>query len=145
MISEGSIQIPFRFAAGKGGSRFLSALRDEQIILASPCPECGLVLCPARSFCAKCGAELVRTVEVGPKGKLQSWTRYPGKGAFGLILLEGADTALLHRLLDAPEQPLAGSLWQARFARERSGHISDLEGFHPVEEAVHDRPLRKAG
>ncbi len=135
MILEGTIQIPFRYAAGKAGSRFLTALQEEQTILASPCLACGQVYCPARSFCARCGAELEELIPVGPEGELLSWTEVKGKGAFGLVRLDGATSALLHRLLALPAASGAGIRVRARFATQRSGSILDLEGFEPVEEA----------
>ena len=134
MILEGTIQIPFRYAAGKAGSRFLTALKEEGTILASPCPACGQVFCPARSFCVRCGAELKEMIPVGPEGELLSWTEVRGKGAFGLVRLDGAHSALLHRLLALPAASCAGSRVRARFAAERSGSILDLEGFEPIEE-----------
>lgn len=134
MILEGTIQIPFRYAAGKAGSRFLTALKEEETILASPCPACSRVYCPARSFCARCGAELEESIPVGPEGELLSWTEVRGKGVFGLVRLDGADSALLHRLLALPADAGAGIRVRARFAAERSGSILDLEGFEPVGE-----------
>lgn len=140
MILEGRIQIPFRYAAGKAGSRFLTALQEEGTILASPCPACGQVYCPARSFCARCGAELEETIPVGPEGELLSWTEVQGKGAFCLVRLDGAHSALLHRLLAPPSWPGSdgsGIRVRARFASRRTGSILDLAGFEPIEE---DRP-----
>lgn len=155
MILEGRIQIPFRYAAGKAGSRFLTALQEEGTILASPCPACGQVYCPARSFCARCGAELEETIPVGPEGELLSWTEVQGKGAFCLVRLDGAHSALLHRLLAPPSwhasdgsgadgsgasgsaSGRSGIRVRARFASQRTGSILDLAGFEPIEE---DRP-----
>ena len=137
MILEGTIQIPFRYAAGKAGSRFLTALKEEGTILASPCPACSQVYCPARSFCARCGSELEEVIPVGPEGELLSWTEVKGKGAFGLVRLDGAHSALLHRLLAPPSWPSSGRSGirvRARFASQRSGSILDLAGFEPIEE-----------
>lgn len=125
MIREERVLIPFRYAAGETGSRFLMALRDEGRILGACCPACPRVVCPARSFCAACGETTTELVEVGPGGSLLSWTEVPGRGTFGLVRLDGADTAMLHRLLGAAR---SGRV-RARFARERRGSILDIEGF----------------
>jgi len=132
MILEGSIRLPFTYAAGVVGSRFLAALRDTKVILAAHCPDCGIVSCPARSFCPECGANVDDLVEVGPGGTVQAWTAMPGNAMFGLFRLDGADTALVHRLLDDEATWEPGARVAARFARERVGSINDIEGFeHP--------------
>jgi len=129
MILEGSIRIPFTYAAGETASTFLCALRDEQRILAARCEACSRTRCPPQPFCAGCGQAPATLVPVGPGGTVRTWTRVPGKGVFGLILLDGADTPLLHRLL-GPEGGWAdGDRVVARFAADRSAHINDIEGF----------------
>lgn len=129
MIVEGSIRIPFDYAAGKVGGAFLRALQDEQRIVASQCPTCSRTRCPPQSSCTICGRATADLVAVGPGGVVQSWTDVPGKGVFGLILLDGADTPLLHRLLGAAGGWAAGTRVEARFAAEGSGSINDIEGF----------------
>lgn len=130
MILEGSIKLPFSYAAGRVGSRFLVALRDEGIILGTRCETCGVVACPPRSFCHTCGADCDLLVEVGPGGTLEAWTETPERGSFGMIRLDGTDTALVHRLM-ASATPVTGQRVTARFATDRTGSINDIEGFEP--------------
>lgn len=134
MIRAESIQIPFAYAAGDVGSRFLAALRDEAQILASRCPACARTVCPARSLCPVCGASAEpELVEVGPCGELLA-VAGDEAGRFGLVRLDGADTAMIHRLLP----PGGGGGWasgrrvRARFGAERAGSILDIEGFEPA-------------
>ncbi len=129
MILEGSIRLPFTYAAGAVGSRFLVALRDAQAILGGRCPECETVSAPARSICPECGTDIDDLVEVGPGGRLEAWTAAPGKPTFGLIRLDGAGTALVHRLLDDEIAWEWGARVIARFADEQTGSINDIEGF----------------
>ncbi|MDP6407515.1 MAG: zinc ribbon domain-containing protein [Alphaproteobacteria bacterium] len=131
MIRHESINIPFKYAAGQAGSAVLLALRDEGRILAARCTACDRVSAPARAFCPACGSAQVETVEVGPGGELLAWTDRPGKGMFGLIKLDGAASAMLHRLLCSPAEAVIGSRFRAHFAGERRGHILDIEGFVP--------------
>ncbi len=132
MIHDGGINIPFNYAAGVVGSRFLVALRDEREILGARCERCQIVVCPARSFCPKCNEQTGQLVPVGPKGTLGHRTELPNRRCFGLIQLDGADTAMLHHLLgDATTLP-PGTRVVARFASQRSGNILDIEGFEPV-------------
>ncbi len=129
MILEGSVRLPFRYAAGASASAFLTALRDEGRILGCRCTSCRIVLCPPRSHCPRCAQRTDEIVEVGPAGTLVSWTELPGRGTYGLVRPDGADTALAHRLLGAPADLRAGTRVHARFATERSGSIADLAGF----------------
>lgn len=132
MIREGSVRIPFAYAAGTAASRFLVALRDEGRITGSPCPACGRVFCPARSFCPRCGGETAGLVSVGPEGSVVSFTRTASGETFGLVRLDGADSALLHRLLGDGVRWRIGARVRARLAPERRGRITDIEGFEPA-------------
>lgn len=134
MIREEAIQIPFRYAAGETSSRFLAALRDEERILASPCPTCRRLLCPAQSFCTRCGDKTGEMVEVGPLGTVTCWTEVPDRGVFGLIRLDKADTPMLHRLLGPAGPWFEGARVRPVFAAKRTGGILDIEGFKLVEE-----------
>ncbi len=129
MIREEKIQIPFVYAAGQAGSRFLVALRDDGRILGSRCAACGHVSVPTRSFCPACSEGELNDVELAGEGRLVSWTEIPGRGVFALIDLDGADGALLHRLIDPPTEIAVGLRVRAQFAETRKAHISDLAGF----------------
>ncbi|MCH7910348.1 MAG: DNA-binding protein [Candidatus Hydrogenedentes bacterium] len=132
MLREGTIQIPFNFAAGKIGSRFLIGLRDEQTIFGSRCTSCSKVACPPRLTCPACLESESTFVEVGPDGTLLSLTETAGQGVYGLVLLDGADTALLHRLLGDFDRYVIGTRVTACFAAERIASILDLEGFELI-------------
>jgi hypothetical protein len=89
-------------------------------------------------FCERCFAELSADVECGPGGMLESFTiGYVGvngepldePATLGLVRLDGADTVLMHRVLEG-EQPLEiGARVEAVLKPERTGSILDLEGF----------------
>ncbi len=130
MIREESIRIAFRYAAGRAGSRMLAALRDDQVILGSRCADCARTMVPARPFCATCGGEDLQDVELGPGAQLVSCTA-TARGLFALVRPDGADTAIVHRLLGAPDDFSIGDRLRPVFAAERRGHIADLQGFAP--------------
>lgn len=144
MIREGKIRIPFAYAAGPAASRFFAALRDEGRILGSPCVTCGRVLCPARSFCPRCGEQTGPMLAVAPCGTLVSYTERrggelgntEGRGCeiFALVLLDGADTAILHRLIGDGAPWTVGARVCCRLRAERLGRISDIEGFERLAE-----------
>ena len=138
MIVPARVHLPFSYAAGTAGSRFLEALRDRRAILGSPCSACGRVLVPGRAFCGRCFAPTEdRWVEVGPEGELVAATHAPPAahrpagypGAFCLVRLDGADTAFAHWLL-GPAEP--GARVRAVFEDERRGSVLDIAGFDKI-------------
>ncbi len=140
MIREQSIRLPFEYAAGQAGSAFLAALRDDRRILGSKCSACQRVVCPAQAYCSRCGGAPTELVDVSPCGTLQSWTeRAEGRSeprCFGLVLLDGADTAFIHRLLARQGSWSVGARVRARFCEGRTGSILDIEGFLLTEDAA---------
>lgn len=139
---EGAIPLRHRYTPGVAGEAFFRALRDEGIFLASRCDSCGLTYCPARLFCERCFAELVPDVTVGPRGTLESFTvGYVGVEGepleepvlLGLVRLDGADTVLVHFLVDYEEGPGIGDRVEAALLPKsrRRGSILDLRGFRP--------------
>jgi len=145
MIREQGIRLPFSYAAGSAGSRSFAALRDERQILGSRCSQCERVLCPAQSHCARCDGAEVQMVHVGPGGTLQSWTEVSPSPArtdtskpqtFGLVLLDGADTALIHHLVDEAAPWSVGARVRARFGETRTGSVLDIKGFAPEADAA---------
>jgi len=136
----GTIRLTFRVAAGEVGSRFLAALRDHRTILAARCGGCGLCACPARPVCPRCGASVDELVDVGPAGTLEAWTQLPDRGAFACVRLDGADTAMVHRLIGDRELWRPGARVAALFAAERHGHIEDVVGFEVVTDEAGNDP-----
>jgi hypothetical protein len=137
VIREESIRLRFRFAAGRAGGRYLAALRDEGALTGSRCPDCARTLAPARSFCPVCGGDDLASVALGPGGVVTAWTQVAGKGVFALVKPDGADTAMLHRIV-GPDAGLAfGARVRMVLAPERRGEGRDLMGFELVGE---DRP-----
>lgn len=133
------VNLQFKYAAGKAASRFLAALRDEQAIYGTRCPACRRVLVPARSFCPRCGCETTGWLAVGPAGTLVAFAADPLPAhppapslPLALIRLDGADTALVHRIGEAnPDALFVGQRVTAVFAEARSGTILDIAYFKP--------------
>ncbi|MDZ7578599.1 MAG: zinc ribbon domain-containing protein [Candidatus Nanopelagicales bacterium] len=123
MIKSEAINLPFRYAAGRVGSAYLTSLRDEQRFRATRCSSCLKVLSPARSLCPFCGSPADEAPNVGPNGQISSWTDVPHRGRYALVRLDGADTAMLHRLLGPAE---IGARVRPRFAN------GELEGFEVI-------------
>lgn len=136
----GELSVSFRYTPGVGNTAFFEALRDRGVFLGSRCDDCGVTYLPARIFCERCLAELEASVECSPQGELLSWTvvrvdvddhALDRPVTYGLIRLDGADTVLLHRLLDLDGDPAIGMRVRAVLAPDREGSILDVEGFAP--------------
>ncbi len=142
-VVEGKLALPYRYFAGRTGSRFLIALRDGKQILGVKCPACGKVYVPARSTC-----------ERHPTTQLTEWVPLPGTGevtgftvvryregyqpvkppyVLALIKLDGADSALAHIVSGvAPEEVRVGLRVKAVFAEKPTSTILDISHFAPA-------------
>lgn len=102
----GSWNIDYDYSAGETASHFLTTIRDEGKILGKQCPECERVLAPPRAFCERCFVDTEDWVEIGPGGRIESYTVTPhhlGAGpeapfALAYVQLDGADTAMVNVL-----------------------------------------------
>jgi uncharacterized protein len=138
----GELSVSFRYTPGVGNTAFFEALRDRGTLLGSRCDSCGVTYLPARVFCERCLLELGPSVECGPEGELLSWTvarvdvddrPLAQPVTYGLVRVDGADTALLHRLVGFDGEPSIGMRVRAVPAETRDGSILDLEGFAPAD------------
>jgi uncharacterized OB-fold protein len=136
----GELSVSFRYTPGVGNTAFFEALRDRGVFLGSSCEACGVSYLPARIFCERCLAELEPNAEYGPEGELISWTvarvdvddrTLDRPVTYGLVKLDGADTVLLHRLIDLEGDPAIGMRVRAILASDRDGSILDVDGFAP--------------
>jgi uncharacterized protein len=137
----GELSVSFRYTPGVGNTAFFEALRDRGVFLGSRCEGCGVTYVPARIFCERCLAELEPSEECGPEGELLSWTvarvdvddrELDQPVTYGLVRLDGADTTLLHRLVDLDDEPAIGMRVRAVLVEDRTGSIFDVEGFAPA-------------
>ena len=142
ILHEGNVPIRHRYTPGVAGTAFFTALRDRGQLIASTCPACGITYCPPRLFCERDFSEMEPTETVGPGGVLESFSvGYVGvEGepldepvALGLIRPDGADTVLMHFVVDAEELEI-GARVEAVFLpkAKRTGAMGDLRGFRPA-------------
>ena len=142
----GRIPVRHRYTPGVAGETFFTALRDRGVLLGSRCERCGFTYAPARLFCERCFSELTPDTEVGPGGELVSFTiGFVGLEGepldlpvtLGLVRPDGADTVLLHVVLDVGDEPLEiGERVEVvlRPEAERTGSILDIAGFRLVDD-----------
>jgi uncharacterized OB-fold protein len=142
ILKEGSFPVRHRYTPGVAGTAFFTALKQGRFVGAR-CESCGITYVPARLFCERCFAgPLDPDVKVGPEGTVESFTvgdvgldgeRYDEPRALGLIRLDGADTVLVHYIVDT-EHLMIGERVEPVFlpARQRTGSMLDLRGFRPA-------------
>jgi 3-hydroxybutyryl-CoA dehydratase len=144
-VVEGKLALPYQYFAGRTGSRFLVALRDEKKIMGVRCKHCDKVFLPPRRTCERCMADLSEAwVELKPTGTVTGFTvvRYaePHQPVappyiLALIQLDGADTPICHIVRGiAVSQMKVGLRVKAVFAKKTTSTIMDIACFRPEDQ-----------
>jgi uncharacterized OB-fold protein len=117
--------------------RFLTGLRDGAVVAARLAD--GRVAVPPPEFDPTTHVAVDDFVDVSTTGTVVtwSWAPEPVQGqpfdrpfAWALVLLDGADTPLLHALdVASPDEVLSGMRVQIRWASEPTGAITDIACF----------------
>lgn len=148
-VVEGKLALPYQYFAGRTGSRFLIALRDEKKIMGVKCARCDTVFVPPRSTCERCFEDLSNNwVEVKDTGVVTNFTvvRYaephqPFKPPYvtALITLDGADTPMTHIVKGiAASKVKVGLRVKAVFSKAKSppSTILAIDHFRPIRETT---------
>ena len=139
-MSEPSLTAPhqlsytYKRSLGPVLSQFFTALRGRKILGVKR--KDGTVLVPAREYDPDTAEALDELVEVQDTGVVKSWSwvEQPRRQqpldhpfAYALVLLDGADTPLLHAVDAGSEAKMAtGMRVKARWADETIGAITDF-------------------
>jgi uncharacterized OB-fold protein len=134
------IEYPFIRTTGPVVGAFLTGLREAVLVGIRRVD--GTVMVPPVEYDPVTSESLTEVVEVSSTGTIVSWTWVdpPRPGSpwdtphgLALVLLDGADTPLLHGVLvDSADELVTGLRVEAVWRDERVGHITDLVGFAPV-------------
>lgn len=147
VIESGEASQPFNYSVGLYGSFFFQELRDNRRIMGIKCSRCGKVYVPPRKVCGDCYVAMDDFVEVGPKGKIGTFTilRYafidPETGVqkpipygYGFIHLDGADTLFQHYInIEDESKVRIGARVEPVFSEERKGTIKDILYFRIID------------
>jgi uncharacterized OB-fold protein len=142
ILHQGHLPLRHRYTAGVAGEAFFLALKARGEFAASRCESCAITYCPARLFCERCFAgPLEANLTAGPGGVLESFTvGYVGVEGepiadpivLGLVRLDGADTVLVHRLIEADGAAIGDRVEAVLEPKaKRTGSILDIKGFRP--------------
>lgn len=118
------ITMPYTLTPGQATGIYLAELGNARLI-ASRHGE--LTLVPAQDF-SGAGEPVSGFVELPGTGRLEAFT-VTASGTIGLVLLDGADLPLVHRILGDAATLKVGDRMAARWASERTGGAEDLRGF----------------
>ena len=134
------VEFDYTRSLGPVLSRFMSGLRDGRVLGARISD--GRVVVPPVEYDPVTHAAVTDLVDVGQTGTVTTWTwvSSPVHGqplehpfAFALVLLDGADTPILHAVdAGSPEAMSTGMRVQPRWADEREGSIHDLACWEPA-------------
>jgi len=149
------VEFDYTRSLGPVLSRFMTGLRDGRVLGARISD--GRVVVPPPEFDPVTHEAVTDLVEVGQTGTVTTWTwvssPVPGQPlehpfAFALVLLDGADTPILHAVdAGSSEAMSTGMRVQVRWRDDRQGHIQDLL-FEPIEQKASGRraaPATSAG
>jgi uncharacterized OB-fold protein len=146
LVFKQEANLPYRYSAGRFGSRFLMALKEKKI-LGSRCAKCQRVLVPPRVVCGyDCHGEMEGFVEVGPEGKLFSFSvvcfpfidpitgvNRPVPYGYGDVELDGASNRFPYFLKESdPTKLRIGLRVRAIFREDPQGEMADILYFETV-------------
>lgn len=142
MTRQETWNITYNHALGETASWFYAQVRDNAKIYGRRCASTGRVLVPPRSFSDQTLQPTTEWVEVGPGGRIETFTIVyeefqnlpPPPYAFGYVLLDGADTAIggyfKGVVLTDPAKAAAslriGTRIATKFAEKRTGDVLDF-------------------
>jgi len=137
------VEFDYTRSLGPVLSRFMTGLRDRTIVGARASD--GRVIVPPVEYDPLTHQPPTEFVEVGPGGTVSTWSwvsePVPDQPlekpfAFALVLLDGADTPMLHAVEVAePSAMHTGMRVTARWVEEPAGHIRDIACFVPEDDA----------
>jgi uncharacterized OB-fold protein len=139
------VSLDYLFAASPEESAFYRGLAEGRI-LGQRCPACQKVYVPPRSACPADGTPTTDEVELPDKGTVTTFciVNVPFLGqrikppyVSAYVLLDGADIAFLHLILDIPAEEVrmgmrVEAVWKPR--DEWGTTIENISHFRPVDE-----------
>ena len=136
------VEFDYTRSLGPVLSAFMTGLRDRTVLGGRAAD--GRMIVPSSEYDPVTHEPLTDVVPVAPTGTVQTWSwvsepvpdqPFDRPFAFALVLLDGADTPMLHAVdVAAPARMQSGMRVQVRWADETVGDIRDIACFEPIEE-----------
>jgi len=134
------VEFDYTRSLGPVLSAFMTGLRDRTVLGGRTAD--GRVVVPPSEYDPVTHEPLTDLVPVGTTGTVQTWSwvsepvpdqPFDRPFAFALVLLDGADTPMLHAVdVPDPAQMRTGMRVQVRWADQTVGHIRDIACFEPA-------------
>jgi uncharacterized protein len=138
------VEFDYTRSLGPVLSSFMTGLRDRTVLGGRAAD--GRVIVPPSEYDPVTHQPLTDLVPVATTGTVQtwSWVSEPVEGqpfdrpfAFALVLLDGADTPMLHAVdVSEPSEMRTGMRVRVRWAEEPVGHIRDIACFEPADDSA---------
>ncbi len=139
------VNLNYVYAASPEESAFFRGLAEGRI-LGQRCPACSMVYVPPRGACPTCGVPTAEEIELSHTGTVTTFcvVNVPFMGqrikppyVSAYVLLDGADIALQHLILDIPAEEIrmgmrVEAVWKPR--EEWGTTIENISHFRPVDE-----------
>ncbi|WP_166788046.1 OB-fold nucleic acid binding domain-containing protein [Cryobacterium glaciale] len=120
------LRMPYTLTPGWATGIFLAELGRHRLIGSR---HGDTISVPAQDFSGTSGEPTEGLVEVAPVGALQGFTT-TADGTLGLVLIDGTDIPMIHRLLDFDSETLQiGARVEAVWSDKPVGSMLDLAGF----------------
>jgi uncharacterized OB-fold protein len=146
LAMEETAHMPYHWAIGLDGSKFLQEIKEREVLLGIRCPKCCKVYVPPRLLCGPCFAKMDQLVELGKEGEVEALTlvnypfidpdtgdRRPVPYIYGYIKLDGAHNLFSHIIKTPPGVSVqVGDRVRAVFAQEKKGRIQDITHFELI-------------
>lgn len=136
------MQVDFDYTRSLGPvlSQFMTGLRERQVYAARLAD--GTIACPPPEYDPGTLQQITDLVPIGDEGVVQTWSWVSAPVtdqpldrpfAFALVLLDGADTPMLHAVdAGSPEAMETGLRVKVRWADKPVGAITDIACFEPM-------------
>lgn len=121
-----SINLPYTLTTGRAMGSTITGLAGKKLT-GSHCAACDRTNVPAQDYCVGCGGEM-DLVEAASTGTITAATTTP-EHTLLLVLVDGASSPVLHRLVGPADAAVPGTRVRAVWADEAKGLFLDLEGF----------------
>jgi uncharacterized OB-fold protein len=139
---QGSIPMYHRYTLGVAGERFFKALRDQQQILTSRCPQCAKRWLPPKMYCETCFVEMTDWSPVEGPGVVTAFTvlhrtldEEPLKQPVIAVMVgwDDVEGGLLHRLEGVEPSGVKVDMKVApEWSDGRTGSLDDIRSFRPA-------------
>lgn len=141
---EGEIPVHYLYTFGLAGEKFFREVKERGTFVGTRCEKCQVTYVPPRIYCERCFAELGQYIDVGTRGRVETFTvcheaadgtRLAKPQIVACVRIDGTDGGLVHCLSGVkPGEVRIGMQVEAVLAlpAKRTGGLGDILSFRPA-------------